>query len=1298
MIAKVEWHPGELYPRVGFIVTNMSRPAERVVAFYNKRGTAEQWIREGKGAIKWTRLSCRTFAANAVRLQLHALAYNLGNFLRTLATPEPMKDWSLSSLKEKLIKIGAKVISHGCTIAFQMAEVAIPRANVPRDFAADCRAAADAAARAGMRRPMVMRSRALDGRTTPRCHRKPDSSDAVTSLPGRMESDRRSTGTRLLRSAKIVIIRIKFSVHPGNPGLRGLSGKCQRKSLLATAKTGRFNSGGWGKPIMPGTFIGRAAGFAVVAYAAAHLWCSTASARSDDCDALNERASELYQAGKYAEAMPLAKHCADVAKSRYGSQAWQYANALNNLALLLMQTNRLSEAEPLMRRALAIDEKRAGPNHPDVARKLTSLAQLLEAANRLSEAEPLYRRALAIDEKSLGPDDPVVAGDLHNLASLLQDTNHLSEAEPLMRRALATAEKSLGPDHPDVARNLNNLAGLLEATNRVSEAEPLYRRALAIDEKSVGPDHPDVAIDLNSLAGLLQDTNRFAEAALLYRRALAIEEKSVGPDHPIVATALSNLADLLRAIDRLKEAEPLYRRALAIDEKSLGPDHTDVATSLGKLAELLRATNRLTEAEPLMRRALAINEKSLGPDHPKVAVDLTNLALLLKTTNRLTEAEPLYRRALAINEKSLGPDHPEVATDLNNLAFLFGERGDWAGAVAQFRRASDIITRQGATPPEDRTGLAKQVLTRNQYRLGYHVLALYHSAAGEPEAGEESFRVGQWALQTEAAEALRQMSTRFAAGQGELASLVREQQDLLRDRKAADARLLAAVRAANAQATADGGAGYAAYSKIEARLDAVASRLRRDFREYAAVSNPQPLTIAATQALLRPDEALVQFLGVPSWGQQHEETFAWVVSNTGFRWIRIDLGPDALAKRVQALRCGLDYDGAWRTGSLCSDLLKVAYTDVDNAIGKPLPFDLARANELYKALFGQIEDLIKDKQLLIVASGPLTQLPFQVLVTEPPKTPLPDSVAGYRDVAWLARQHAITVLPSVASLQALRAFAKVSHASEAYIGFGDPLLEGDSKDDTATAKLAREKRCEPTLHQRVASIAALRSGTSPIGQSAGGLADVDDIRRWPPLPETADELCDVAQDLGVDPATHVYLGAKSTEAEVKRLSADGTLEKYRIVHFATHGVLAGQLSGASDPGLILTPPRTASETDDGYLTASEITGLKLDADWVILSACNTAAGGEEGADALSGLARAFFYAGARSLLVSNWSVYSDATVKLITKAISELKSDGKIGRAEALRRSMVALITDGQTDEAHPAFWAPFVLVGEGAR
>ncbi len=159
VIAQVEWHSGELYLRVGFIVTNLSRPAERVVAFYNQRGTAEQWRKEGKGAIRWTRPSCRTFAANAVRLQLHALAYNLRNFLRTLATPKPIKHWSLTSLREKLIKVGARLVSHARYVAFQMAEVA-----VRRDPATDRRTPAAATSGTDVSGPFVMSSSKNHGR------------------------------------------------------------------------------------------------------------------------------------------------------------------------------------------------------------------------------------------------------------------------------------------------------------------------------------------------------------------------------------------------------------------------------------------------------------------------------------------------------------------------------------------------------------------------------------------------------------------------------------------------------------------------------------------------------------------------------------------------------------------------------------------------------------------------------------------------------------------------------------------------------------------------------------------------------------------------------------------------------------------------------------------------------------------------------------------------------------------------------------------------------------------------------
>lgn len=210
------------------------------------------------------------------------------------------------------------------------------------------------------------------------------------------------------------------------------------------------------------------------------------------------------------------------------------------------------------------------------------------------------------------------------------------------------------------------------------------------------------------------------------------------------------------------------------------------------------------------------------------------------------------------------------------------------------------------------------------------------------------------------------------------------------------------------------------------------------------------------------------------------------------------------------------------------------------------------------------------------------------------------------------------------------------------------------------------------------------------------------LRAQMPLPETADELCAVARSVGGS-VDEVRLGARATETEVKRLSASGELAKFRMVHFATHGTLAGQLRGTSEPGLILTPPQTASPEDDGYLSGGEIAGLKLDADWVILSACNTAGGAGQGeaAEALSGLARVFFYAGARALLVSHWEVDSDAAVKIVTGAVGTLAKDRSIGRAEALRRATLAVMADtmrpaGWTPAWHPSVWAPFVVVGEG--
>jgi len=191
----------------------------------------------------------------------------------------------------------------------------------------------------------------------------------------------------------------------------------------------------------------------------------------------------------------------------------------------------------------------------------------------------------------------------------------------------------------------------------------------------------------------------------------------------------------------------------------------------------------------------------------------------------------------------------------------------------------------------------------------------------------------------------------------------------------------------------------------------------------------------------------------------------------------------------------------------------------------------------------------------------------------------------------------------------------------------------------------------------------LRGGTRALTRSNGGIADVADIRSWAPLPETADELCDVAHDLGVDPKTHLYLGSMATETKIKQLSEDGALAKYKIVHFATHGAVSGEVSRASEPGLLLTPPEQASEIDDGYLNASEIAALKLDADWVILSACNTLVRRRARKRSPGSRARSSMRARARCRSRTGRSIRTLPS-SAFTKAVAELKADPKIGRAE----------------------------------
>jgi CHAT domain-containing protein/Tfp pilus assembly protein PilF len=1013
--------------------------------------------------------------------------------------------------------------------------------------------------------------------------------------------------------------------------------------------------------------------------------------------------------GRAAEAEPLFRQSLAIREKALGSEDATIALSLTNVADLCRNQRRYDEAEPLYKRSLAIREKALGPDHPLVLANLNALAALYQAQRREADAEPLYARIVASQEKAFGVEDPRLVASLNTLAVVDYGLARYAEAEPAFKRALAIQEKVHGADSADVVPILNNLAalynaqgrygdaaslyqrvlaiqekapgtpqldialilnnlgGVYYALGRYAEAEPAFKRALAIREKALGGEHADVAVTLDNLAALNKAQGRTGEAEALYKRALAVRETALGPDDPDIANTLGNLANLYEAQARYAEAEPLFRRSLAILEAALGADHPRVANTLNNLASLYEDQGNYTESDPLYRRALAIYEKTLGPGHPNVAVVLNNLGRSRVAQQRYAEAEPLYRRALAIREKELGPEHPDTAATLNNLAVLYDAEQRYAEAEVALRQSLAIARKTlGPEHPDVAANLDNLAgVLRAQSRFGEAL-----AASGEA-VGILAKRIGVTASsQDSGAHAERRGGRRIflqnialVYGAGDKTSAA----ETFRVEQLANASSVAQALAGMAARFAAGSDTLAQI--VRQRQDLASRRQRLDASILGAAGKPPSARDPAAEAALRMEMAeLVTRLDALDADIARDFPNYAELSNPKPLDIG-DLQPQlATDEAMLVYLIGESESWLWALRRDRTELYKLtiggkalaaevaALRERLDPISNPdlIPFDAKRANALYDIILAPAAALLEGAhRVFIVPDGALDSLPLGVLVTKPPAAE-PDNPADHRSIAWFARDYAVAVLPSAGALKALRQVAGGGEAPEPFVGFGNPVLAG-----------------EP---------GAVR-GVKPASLFRGAAADVEAVRQLPPLPETAGE-------------QNLYLAERFTEPMLR----EAGLDRYRVIEFATHGLMSGDLKGLAEPALVLTPPQEASAENDGLLTASKVATLKLNAEWVVLSACNTAAAdGTPDAGGLSGLAKAFFYAGARSLLVSNWSVPSEATVKLVTGAFDELKKDPKIGRAEALRRAEMAMLDPEAPPEfAHPMMWAPFILAGEG--
>lgn len=924
------------------------------------------------------------------------------------------------------------------------------------------------------------------------------------------------------------------------------------------------------------------------------------------------------------------------------------------------------------------------------------------------------------------------------IAETLAEAEYLEEAEILYRYALFLLNKSEETRCFTVFIGRRLCDGLIRSLirqNKAQEAAKHLRSWLTAVGNDVGMRHQDYAVAVKTALDIAEENETAGDdglsAVLEAAPEFVTQEQSRGGDSfvgPGLVTARLFLAAYTIGTEHFKKrGRPEEAKAAAVNGAALARHVAIAMTREGQAAdqetaELLQSVVSLglklhtLAGQPLnamlfqewVQRPMLFDVFKDGLRREQAEDRATDagwvyfkggftdfeeeIAKLPKPPAEITdETTTLVERVVQAFEKAQGPYHWQAIASVVTLAKYHAWRGDRAAAISAAETATDRIRKMMVLDLFGRETWQTH-LTRWRDFLGWYEDLLAQDDGRSPEDIERYVAVSQLLNQTRTTWAVAAMASRLASGMDPLSEPLRAHQALL-DRLVVLEDCVMTEKTCSDGNDADPAIGMKDINRMHAvmeELDTSAKRLGSINPEFAALASPSPITISELQRKsLGNDEVLY----VLDWSDDRVRAWAVTASSAEIHTIASGGGVKELAETVEALRCGLDAASWGGAGEkLCQARLSATFTSEDAIAKKPLPFDHARAAGLYKKLFGKFEELLKkpdgSRSILFVPAGPLQQLPLHVLLTEP-STP-------NGALQWLARRHAVSVLPSVASLKAMRKQNDgASVEKKPYVAFANPLLTGSPKrkKDATRALLAASKSdcAKVAAHQELDKLADLLPGFSPT--NLGGQADVAALS---PVPHTADLACGVAHGLGVG-EEDVYLAARATESNVKSLSKSGDLASYAVVNFATHGAIAGELSEGTEPGLVLTPPKARTELDDGYLTASEVVSLRMDADWVVLSACNTAAPEAADAEALSGLARAFFYAGARSLLVSHWAVREDAAAHLIPHAIRVASEKSRPGRAEAIRQAMLSLIDGGDAEKSHPAYWAPFVLVGKGA-
>ena len=810
----------------------------------------------------------------------------------------------------------------------------------------------------------------------------------------------------------------------------------------------------------------------------------------------------------------------------------------------------------------------------------------------------------------------------------------------------------------------------LKELGKYTEAEAALREALRQGELDVPfyeqrqgmglPDYSTAERNLfrnqtrAMLAEVLAKQGRTLESELLMRDSLRESLSGNWPPERLVLILTVSIETLI-SLDRLAEAEAMVKAGLGILSKTgARPDGIAYLLLRRSLADALAGQSRYEESA---KEASALAD-ALKTSHSWLSeaarLGSPEIGLALGRSGNAEKGLAMLDALYASSSRWRGREHPQSAVIQGYRGVVRWLTGEKAAAINELRAAVDILlAHHGETYEKPAPSEAR----RFGLILDAYLAALGEAAAAPPpglDPAAEAFHLADALRSRKVQTAISASAVRAAADTPELAALVRKLQDIGGEEEAL-IKILFNISLLPPEKQLP-----KVMEDMRKRLDAIkpertamAKEVKTKFPAYAELVRPSPASIQDVQSALQAGEAFLYVLPT------EKNTLVWAIPKNGKPvFVAARTGGAELGSVVKKLRESLD----------------IGTAELDQLP----PFDLQAAYRLYSLLLAPVAAGLEGaNHLFVSAGGSLSQLPLAVLPTALVKTSAGKSAfSEYRKVPWLIRKVAITELPSASALIALRKMKPASPDRSVFVGFGDPDFGSGGN-----AKMVMSARRNLAV-------------TRAVGKDIAEQNKVDwfPYSQLPPLPDTRDELLAVAQALGADQGKDVFVGGQASKQTIKGMD----LARRRIVAFATHGLLPGDLPGLDQPALAMASKGSAEE---GLLKLEDILKLKLDADWVVLSACNTAAGDGEGSEAISGLGRGFFYAGARALLATHWPVETVSAKELVKGIFTRYAGSGGLSRAESLRRAMLSLIDDMSAPThtyAHPMFWAPYAIIGDG--